>query len=623
MTTNKYTAGNWQRAAMVVAAGLFAGVAATPASAQFRKDDGRALDANPRSGSGGQNEAARDRSGQAVTGNQIITGNVTGGRQFRGPVPYSDPGSFRGITAGSFTSDRFVRESAGTPSRYRGDVDLNRPTAFYGSGRAAPPPVGYVPTSGNTGGYVPTGDAVAQPNYELNRTYSPSLDSTFRSAELIMPATDGSNQESVMTASPLYGVRVWRAGESPNDFLAGERQNQGNANPADRFRADPNSIQRMRDELNRTGQGPEGNRADDQGTGDAQQGEGGGVRGLERSLNQSPRTGAADESTSSAGGGSVAAGQMSSTLGSGAIGSSVNTGQSIRRNLVVAPERQTPQLARLRRAYERRQGAATSDAQAARQFNNEIRAQRTPAGGAAAPAPRAGGGAGLRSGAGATPPPAPGDAALPPETPAPAPAPAPGDAPTTLPDAAAPQPQQPAVPDAPPEKIESIAEGVEAKGLRDVLKSAEDLMREQKFAAALEKYDVARQVAPNNSLITMGRANAELAASYYRRAEQSLREAVGRAPELVVAQFDLKALVGPERLQVLVRDLKEIADNDKQVARPMILLAYIAYNTGNEAQAGEYLTAAEQRAGGDDALLSAWRKNWTLPKGAAAPDLNK
>jgi hypothetical protein len=617
---HKNTAGNWQRAALVVAAGLLAGVAATPASAQFRKDDGRALDANPRSGSGGQNETARDRTGQAVTGNQIITGNVTGGRQFRGPVPYSDPGDFRGVTS-SLTSDRFVRASAGTPRPFGGpEINMDRPTAFYGSGRALPPPQGFVSTSGATGGFIPTRNADAQPN--VNRIYNPALDPSFRMDELVLPARDGSDQDSVMTASPLYGVRVWRAGESPNDFLSGERQNQGNADPADRFRADPNSIQRMRDELNRTGQGADGNQTDDQGTGDGQgrgQGEGSAVRGLERSLNLSPRIGGPDESSTPAGG-SVAAGQLSSAIGTGPIGSSVSTGQSIRRNLVVAPEKQTPQLARLRRAYERRQGTATSDAQAARQFNNEIRAQRTPAGGAAAPAPRAGAGAGLRGGAGVATPPAPSDAALPPETPAPAPA----DAPTTLPDAAAPQPQQPPVPEAPPEKIESIAEGVEAKGLRDVLKSAEDLMRGQKFAAALEKYDVARQVAPNNSLITMGRANAELAASYYRRAEQSLREAVGRAPELVVAQFDLKALVGPERLQVLVRDLKEIAANDKQVARPMILLAYIAYNTGNEAQAGEYLAAAEQRAGGDDALLSAWRKNWTLPKGAApADDLNK
>ena len=614
MTTQYITTGNWQRAALLVAAGLLTGALATPASAQFRKDDGRALDANPRAGSGGQNDAGPNRAGPAVTGNQIITGNVTGGRQFRGPVPYTDPGNFRGITAGSLSSDRFVRESAGAPRRFGPEVDLNHPTAFYGSGRALPPPVGYLPTAGATGGYIPSANADAQPNFNLNRTYSPTLDPTFRSSELIMPATDSSNQESVMTASPLYGVRVWRAGESPNDFLAGERQNQGQANPADRFRSDPNSIRRMRDELNRAGRQDE-NQGDIQGTNDATTGEGGsgaGVKGLQRPLNQSIEAPAQGQSGADATQGNVAAGGLSASLGRGAVANSMTTGQSIRRNLLVPPERQTPQLARLRRAFERRQ-AADGDVEAARQFNSEIRAQRSGAA-TAQPGKAQPGGNQRVGGLGATP--RGDDAKVPPETTGKAP-PAEG-APAQPPDVGA--PQQPA-PE--PEKIESIAEGVEAQGLRDVLKSAEDLMREQKFAAALEKYDVARQVAPNNSLITLGRANAELAASYYRRAEGSLRDAVSRTPELVVAQFDLKALIGDERLQVLVRDLKEIADTDKQSARPMILLAYIAYNTGNEENAGQYLAAAEQRAGADDPLISAWRKNWTLPQQGAAPDLNK
>src|SRR3954452_18504994 len=118
MTKHLETAGDWRRAATFVAAGLLAaaGILATPhpVAAQYRSNnDGRALDANSRSGSGGQNDASPSAAnrGQAVSGNQIITGNVTAGRQFRGPVPYSDPGSFRGPTAGSFSSDRFVRQS--------------------------------------------------------------------------------------------------------------------------------------------------------------------------------------------------------------------------------------------------------------------------------------------------------------------------------------------------------------------------------------------------------------------------------------------------------------------------------------------------------------------------------
>ena len=98
--------------------------------------------------------------------------------------------------------------------------------------------------------------------------------------------------------------------------------------------------------------------------------------------------------------------------------------------------------------------------------------------------------------------------------------------------------------------------------------------------------------------------------------------------ELVVAQFDLRSLIGQDRLQVLVRDLKELSANDPNQARAPLLLAYIAYNTGNEAQAGEYLATAEQRAGADDPLIKAWRRSWKLPPAGATepapqPDANK
>src|SRR6476659_4159901 len=94
----------WRRAALMVAAGLVSAALAAPASAQYRQDNGRALDANTRAGSGGQNDDGRTGRGSLVTGNPIVTGNVTAGRQFRGPVGYSDPSEFRGPTAGQFTT---------------------------------------------------------------------------------------------------------------------------------------------------------------------------------------------------------------------------------------------------------------------------------------------------------------------------------------------------------------------------------------------------------------------------------------------------------------------------------------------------------------------------------------
>src|SRR5687768_10575208 len=87
---------HWRGAAVLVAAGLVSAALSAPASAQVRQEGaGRGLDANPRAGSAGRNDDGRVGRGPLVTGNQIVTGNVTAGRQFRGPVGYSDPGEFR------------------------------------------------------------------------------------------------------------------------------------------------------------------------------------------------------------------------------------------------------------------------------------------------------------------------------------------------------------------------------------------------------------------------------------------------------------------------------------------------------------------------------------------------
>jgi tetratricopeptide (TPR) repeat protein len=48
-----------------------------------------------------------------TTGNSVITGNVGGGKHFRGMVPYSSTSNFAG-TAGSTTLDSFLRRSAGS-----------------------------------------------------------------------------------------------------------------------------------------------------------------------------------------------------------------------------------------------------------------------------------------------------------------------------------------------------------------------------------------------------------------------------------------------------------------------------------------------------------------------------
>jgi hypothetical protein len=175
-----------------------------------------------------------------------------------------------------------------------------------------------------------------------------------------------------------------------------------------------------------------------------------------------------------------------------------------------------------------------------------------------------------------------------------------------------------------PVQIKSLAEGVQAKGLTDLLKQAEDQLKAGKYNTALEQYDMAEQVAPNNPLILVGRANVELARTYYTRAETNLRQAFLADQALLMGQYDLRAMIGNERLEVLVKDLKDITNREAKEARPAFLLAYIAYNTGNERMAAAYLDLAEKRAGAGDPLYPLIRKHWSLPKGdVPAPDMNK
>src|SRR4051812_39585478 len=120
-------------------------------------EEGRALDANNRVGSGGYNSRGISGNmipGTTVTGNNIVTGNVTGGREFRGGVPYTDPREFRGNIAGQDT-DRFIAGSSGAQQSYSAPQNfLQDIQPFYGRRLATAPPAGFA-QQGFTGTYVP------------------------------------------------------------------------------------------------------------------------------------------------------------------------------------------------------------------------------------------------------------------------------------------------------------------------------------------------------------------------------------------------------------------------------------------------------------------------------------
>jgi len=237
---------------------LLAAVLATPAMllapqlalAQNRVNTGNALDANNRIGSNGMNEA---RPANTINGNDIVTGNVTGGREFRGNVGYNAAGAFHGNTSMGNT-DRFVRSSS---SAYDQNAQAVRP--FYGESHGAPPPEGFVSTPGSvssSGQYMPAQPLSRGPgDLRLGQITDTQSNILPKPGEFMLPGqVDAGNSQSLVTASPLYGVRS-------SDDTAGA--SDGMSTPAPGFttfdrnntpggkKLDDKSIQKMRDELRR------------------------------------------------------------------------------------------------------------------------------------------------------------------------------------------------------------------------------------------------------------------------------------------------------------------------------------------------------------------------------------
>ncbi len=620
-----------------IAAVPMAGLTA-PASAQYRNEQrGDALDASRRVGTDRRHDVdpsyrhdVRREPIRQPTGNEIVTGNVTGNRQFRGDPGYRSAREFRGGTA-SDVSDDFIRSSSGTAgAANRANYNVGVP--FYPAGRTVQPPPGFVSVNSLGGGYVPQTSV----DNRINRgAMTPRGDTTVLNGPI--NATDLTS--STITASPLLGIQQMQYGTQPGLYgqpMVGQRPGV----------LDESTIDRMRNELrpgtpseSGTGNTPDGLNGGSQLPG------AGGVNGDEfdaqgRPIGQGPvglELGSADNAGQSRGEQQQQqlGGAINRRAGSGAVDSSNVTGQSTRQRLLPAPDEQTPAYAELRRKLQEfannrnmTDEEAFRAARRARQEADAAQKAAKPAEGTVPIAP-------------AQDPAQPADPNAAPQSNAERlglqdfsnrneqllrgdaknaqgqqPAPGGTAAQSSRGGVTQTAPQSPQASGGPrpaPVKIDSLAKGVPGKGLADLLTSAESLMKEGRFSSALEKYDQAEQVAPNNPLIKLGRANAELGASYFARADQHLREAFTADEPLLMGQYDLRAFFGEDRLKVIANDLKEIANKEQDQVRPVFLLAYIAYNSGNERIAVGYLDLAEKRAGGKDPLIKKLRQHWTLP----------
>jgi tetratricopeptide (TPR) repeat protein len=613
---------------------LGAVMAATPvlaltgsALAQYRVDDSHANDANNRIGSGGYNNA-HDLTPRnlSVSGNDIISGNVSGNSFFRGvPMGTDDPNFFRAGVL-SPTLDRFNAISAPVNYGQRSTGASAAQVYYNGDTQSTAPPPNFVSQVGSSGYTPPAAGSNQNQMYDARLGYNGQIgavnspaDQTFKltPGEFDLPGpTDTSGNATTLTASPIYGIRDWRMDDSSSQYFLSQYSNVRVASPSDRDRVSNAAIQQMRSELNKTVlQGPDGQTPDNPANG----------QNPNNATNANPNNlvASAIGTTSNVQNGALPAHPLGSSLNTPPLNGDLTTDQSTQQTLTAlpAPDKQSSQILELetrRKKLIADSKTKLDDVQASQRFNEQLKykkdveAAKTGASGATGTIPGAGAamggtsttrptGMGAAAPAGATP-----GAAMPghvaPNTPAPT-TPAPALKPVVTAPLHHDADEQPYV-------VTSLATGIRASGLADLMKTAENQMRQGHFNSALDSYDAAEQVAPNNPFISLGRGFAELGASYYGKAENDIRRSVTSEPALLAGKYDLKGFLGEDRLSFVIKDLSDIYQSEKDSARPALLLGFIYHNQGDNAAAANYLSAADQRSSGHDPAVKLMREEW-------------
>jgi tetratricopeptide (TPR) repeat protein len=163
-----------------------------------------------------------------------------------------------------------------------------------------------------------------------------------------------------------------------------------------------------------------------------------------------------------------------------------------------------------------------------------------------------------------------------------------------------------------PLPFNSLSEGMSSRSLADIIRNAEDLVGKGEYKEAIDQYNNAIAVVPNNPMILLGRANAEIGANLYARAENDLRRSYAEDTALMMGKYNIRDLLGEKRLDVVVADLEQVADKDPTNETPIFLLAYLNYNTGQVAKVAGQLELAERLRGGRDPLIESLFQHWNL-----------
>jgi tetratricopeptide (TPR) repeat protein len=565
----------------IALAAVMSGSRAAFGQYRLQNQDGRLLDASTRLGSGGYNTNAINTT--PINTQYIYLGDVTGYGAFQGNVPDRDPRGFQGFIPNqpSLNLQRQAGVSSPTAAPTYGAAQ-----PFYTQYTANSAPISVQQVPGTSSYFAAPPPYQAAQDYRLGSTLNVPQSTLPKLGETVGPgAVDprASMTPSFLNNAPLDGYNVLNQGNSvgANYALPGTT-GLGLANASALSGISQADLVRLRNELSQ-------NTLSTSATAQLQ------AAGISNQV--SGTLGANSTNSGLLLPGSPISGQLpagpiqssiSPTAGQAQISNSVSpgvndfsTGQQTRSSIPLPPPpaEQSPQYAKLRELLQQYQAShPKTDEEANRQFQAALKARREYEQSLAHPQ------AAAKSSDTAAKPTLGNTEQAPSNT----------------------TPPPPSLPVGP------IGADIRASGLSQMIQQAEDMSRKGRYKDAISKLMDARQVAPNNPLIVVDLAHAQLGAGFYAEAEASLRDAFTTDPSLQLGKYDLKSEIGDERLQVIIADLKQLAVNGDS-GTPVLLLAYLSYNMGDTEKAVTYLHLAQLRAGGHDELIRSLGEHWTLP----------
>jgi hypothetical protein len=571
--------------------------------------NGRLLDNNNQLGSGGSNGpgASNNHYSSNNINDSITTGNVTGLNYFHGNVATFDTNTFQGrrntqgfISAFSGPSDR-LNAIAGPVDYTQRTTGAPNYTNYYDANRYTTQPPNSLQLSQNGASLIPTppiDPLLPNTDNRLTTILDPLRGNLPIQGELnVSGPVDPTGAATLYSMSPLYGVRQQdnSSNGSNGSFLLSSQTNTATGGALNRSQMTPAQIAQMREELNKTIVPA------DQTANPTTPANSGNSTGTSSELNGSSQITNPAISTQVPAENLNASNQANPTASTPGASNDLSTGQSLQNQAEIPANKLIPanQQSRQLKALEDKYSKIThklNDEEAAAKFNSEERLlhANAKAGSTNQNPGQPGEGPGMR--------------------------PLPGGNPNLTSNQGSPTTQSAIKPiltppsesaaDNQPYVVTSLASGIQAKGLSDLMKSAEDKMRQGKFTEAVDTYETAQAVAPNNPLVFLGRSFAELGASYYGKSDQDLTRAVGSDPAVLAGKYDLNGFLGEDRVKFVVKDLQDIAAHEKS-GRPLVLLGFMAHNTGDDAGAAHYLDQAMPR-GGYDSIITLMRSTWGL-----------